>query len=188
MLISPEAVKAASYVNFNVEEGTVGASIREAQNIHLISIIGSNLLDKLQELVYNKMTEDTEESIDAEKNAVYKVLLDDYVEPYLANMTQALLCVPVSFKLRNLGVVRTSDTNADSPSLRDVMAVQTRYKGMASRYATYLSQYLCAHRAEMPELDAPDCGCGRFVKPAIGKTFVETGLVLGGTESGCECY
>lgn len=187
MLIGPDAVKAVSYVNFNVDEWLVGSSIREAQEVHLISIIGSNLLDKLQELVYNDITGNTESGINADEYAIYKVLLDSYVEPYLANMTQALLCVPASFKLRNLGVVRTADTNADSPSLKDVMAVQTRYKALASRYATYLSKFLCAHRAELPELDEGDCGCGLFVKPAIGKTFVETGLVLGSTDNGCDC-
>lgn len=186
MLVSPEAVKAGSYVNFNVDDGVVGTSIREGQQIHLQSVIGSNLLYRLQQLVYNKK-EGLEDDIDDDANWVYKELLDDYVQPYLVNKVQALICVPVSFKVRNLGVVRTKDTNVDGPTLREVMAVQNRYNTMAAKYATYLSKYLCAHRAELPELDETDCGCGVFVPPVIGKVFVETGLVLGGTKNGCEC-
>lgn len=186
MLVSPEAVKSGSYVNFNVDDGVVGTSIREGQQIHLQSVIGSNLLYRLQQLVYNKK-EGLEDDIDDDANWVYKELLDDYVQPYLVNKVQALICVPVSFKVRNLGVVRTKDTNVDGPSLREVMAVQNRYNTMAAKYATYLSKYLCAHRAELPELDETDCGCGVFVPPVIGKVFVETGLVLGGTKNGCEC-
>ena len=186
MLVSPEAVKSGSYVNFNVDDGVVGTSIREGQQIHLQSVIGSNLLYRLQQLVYNKK-EGLEDDIDDDANWVYKELLDDYVQPYLVNKVQALICVPVSFKVRNLGVVRTKDTNVDGPTLREVMAVQNRYNTMAAKYATYLSKYLCAHRAELPELDETDCGCGVFVPPVIGKVFVETGLVLGGTKNGCEC-
>jgi len=186
MLVSPEAVKAGSYVNFNVDDSVVGTSIREGQQIHLQSIIGSNLLYRLQQLVYNKK-EGLDDNIDAEANWIYKELLDDYVQPYMVNKVQALICVPVSFKVRNLGVVRTKDTNVDGPTLREVMAVQKRYNTMAAKYATYLSKYLCAHRAELPELNETDCGCGVFVPPVIGKVFVETGLVLGGTKSGCEC-
>lgn len=186
MLVSPEAVKSGSYVNLNVDDSVVGAAIREGQQIHLQSVIGSNLLHRLQQLVLNAK-EDADDNIDAEQNWVYKELLDDYVTPYLVNKVQALICVPVSLKIRNLGVVRTNDTNIDGPSLRDIMALQTRYNGMAAKYATYLSKYLCAHRAELPELNETDCGCGVFVPPVIGKVFVETGLVLGDTKSGCEC-
>lgn len=188
MLISPSAVKAVSYVNFNVDDGNMGTSIREGQEIHLQSIIGSNLLYRLQELVLNKK-EGKEDNIDAEANAAYKEILDDYIIPYLANKVQALLCVPVSFKLRNLGVVRTGDTNVSTPSLKDVMAVQTRYNTLAARYATNLSKYMCAHKNEFPELEQTDCpcGCSEFVKPLIGKTFVECGLVLGSNENGCGC-
>ena len=186
MLISPDTVKSASYVNYNVDDGTIGASIREGQEIHLQSIIGSNMLYRLQQLVKAQM-DGLMDGIDAEENELYKELLDDYIEPYLANKIQALLCMPISMKIRNLGVVKTGDTNVDGPSLKDVMALQTRYNGMAARYATYLSKYLCAHVKDFPELTQGDCGCGLFIKPVLGKTFVETGLVLGGNDSVCGC-
>lgn len=188
MLVGPDAVKSGSYVNYNVDDGVIGASIREGQEIHLQSIIGSNLLYRLQELVYNSLKGNAD-SIDDDENEIYKTLLDDYVEPYMVNKVQALICVPVSFKVRNLGVSKNSDTNTNAPTLQEVMAVQKRYNTMAARYATYLSKFLCIHRSELPELDEGNtCGCGDFVKPVIGKMFVETGLVLGSTEgSGCDC-
>lgn len=186
MLISPDTIKAASYVNYNVDDGTVGASIREGQEIHLQSIIGSNLLKRLQQLVLNAV-EYEEDNIDSDENLLYKQLLDDYIEPYLTNKVQALLCVPLSLKIRNLGIVKTGDTNVNTPSLKEVMALQTRFNGMAAKYATYLSKYLCAHKDDFPELSQGDCGCGVFVPPILGKTFVETGLVLGSTKNGCNC-
>lgn len=187
MLVGPDTVKAGSYVDFNVDDGTIGASIRECQNIHLQAIIGSNLLLRLQELVNNAINGAVQDTIDSEENYIYKELLDEYIKPYMVNKIQALLCVPISLKIRNYGVTKTSDTNIPTPSLQEIFALQGRYNGMAAKYATYLSKYLCAHRAELPELDETDCGCGVFVPPVIGKTFVSTGLVLGGTENGCGC-
>ena len=187
MLVSPDEVKSATYVNYNVDDGVIGASIREGQEIHLQEIVGSNLLYRLQELVYNAVNEETD-NIEDDENEIYKTLLDEYVQPYLVNKVQALICVPVSFKVRNLGVVKNSDTNTNAPTLQEVMAVQKRYNSMAARYATYLSKFLCIHKDEIPELsEGADCGCGNFVPPMIGKTFVESGLVLGSTKNNCGC-
>lgn len=187
MLVSPDEVKSATYINYNVDDGVIGASIREGQEIHLQEIIGSNLLYRLQELVYAEIKGQLD-GINAEENEIYKTLLDEYVEPYLVNKVQALICVPISFKVRNLGVVKNGDTNTNAPTLQEVMAVQKRYNSMAARYATYLSKFLCIHKDELPELtEGASCGCGNFVPPMIGKTFVESGLVLGSTRNNCGC-
>lgn len=186
MLTSPDDCKAASYINYNVDDALLGASIRETQEIHLQSIIGSNLLHRLQELVYNAIQDD-EDTIDDDANGLYKELLDNYVQPYLNVKTQAALCLPVSLKLRNYGVAKNSDTNIQSTSVREIMAAQNRYNTMAAKYATAISKFLCVHRDDFPELNETDCGCGVFVPAIIGKTFVETGLVLGDTKNKCLC-
>lgn len=186
MLVSPDDIKGSSYVNYNVDDSIVGPSIREAQEIHLQAVLGSNLLYRLQELVYNSI-KNQEDNIDDDENALYKELLDDYVQPYLEMKTQAVICLPVSMKIRNYGVAKNSDTNIQSPTVKDVMVAQNRYNTMAAKYATRLSKYLCIHRDDFEELSQTECGCGVFVKPMIGKTFVETGLVLGDSDNGCGC-
>lgn len=186
MLVSPDDVKGATYTNYNVDDALVGPTIREAQEIHLQSIIGSNLFYRLQALVFNQIMGNTD-AIDDEENAEYKTLLDEYIQPYLVNKAQALLCVPASFKLRNLGVTKTSDDNIQQVTLKEVMAVQRRFNEMAAKYATYLSKYLCAHKEDFEELGQSECGCGLFVPPVLGKTFVHNGLVLGSTKNGCKC-
>ena len=50
MLISPNSVKASTYLVSNVDDGVLGAAIRETQEVHLQSIIGSELLYRMQEL------------------------------------------------------------------------------------------------------------------------------------------
>ena len=184
MLTSPNAIKASSYLNSNVDDGTVGAAIREAQTVHLQSIIGSELLYKLQELVYNGI-KDYEDTIDDDENECYKTLLDLYVAPYLEAKTEAVLALLISYKTRNLGVIHASDTNLNAPSINDVLLVQQRYNGVAAKYATALSKYLCQNKPCFPELTSQGCNCTPYVAPQIGKTFVHTGLWLGGKGNIC---
>lgn len=184
MLTSPNAIKASSYLNSNVDDGTVGAAIREAQTVHLQSIIGSELLYKLQELVYNGI-KGYEDTIDDDNNECYKALLDLYVAPYLEAKSEAVLVLLVSYKTRNLGVIHASDTNLNAPSINDVLLVQQRYNGVAAKYATALSKYLCQNKPCFPELTSSGCNCTPYVAPQIGKTFVHTGLWLGGKGNLC---
>lgn len=185
MLVAPDDVKTA-YVNYNVDDSLVGASIRETQDIHLQSIIGSNLLYRLQELVYNAIKEESD-NIEESGNTLYRELLDDYVNPYMVSKAQAVLCVPLSYKLRNLGVIKTDDENIKQTSLKEVMAMQRRFNTSSAFYATQLSKYLCLHKDDFEELRQTECSCGMFVPAVLGKTFVETGLVLGSTKNGCNC-
>lgn len=184
--ISPDDIKGSSYVNYNLSDDLLGKAIRETQEVHLQAIIGSNLYYRLQELVFNAI-QDSGDTIDDEGFEAYKELLDDYVQPYLEEKTQAVLCVPATYKLRNFGVAKNSDTNIESPSLRDVMALQKRFNTSSAKYATRLSMWLCANKDAFPELSETSCGCGIFVPAVLGKKFVATGLVLGDTRNKCKC-
>ena len=177
MLVSPNTVKAGSYITNDVSDEIIGSSIREVQDIHLQSIVGSNLLNALQTLVYNKM-KNLEDTIDDDKNEAYKTLLDDYVTPYMVNKVQAAICLPITFKIRNMGVIQNSDTNVNKSYLSDIYAVQRRFNTMADRYATFLSMFLCERFSDFPELKETSCGCGAFVPAQVGKRFVNVGLNL----------
>ena len=185
MLVSPNTIKAQSYVTNDVSDEIIGASIRECQDIHTQSILGSNLLLALQTKVYNKM-KNLEDGIDDEANWCYKELLDEYVTPYMVAKTQALICVPITYKVRNMGVIQNYDTNVNREQLSEVYALQRRFNTSSARYATYLSQYLCSHKDDLPELKETSCGCGAFVPPMIGVKFSATGLVLGDGKPCCK--
>lgn len=184
MLTSPNSVKAVTYVNYNVTDDLIGGAIREAQEIHLQSIIGTALLRRLQELVKNKI-ENENDNIDSEANAAYKHLLDEYVEPYLISTAQFLLCTPLTFKVRNMGVVQNSDTNVDKVLAGDLNKVEARFKNESLQRATKLSKYLCKYKSAYPELES-SCDCNE-TKPMIGRKFVNVPLNLGQHRGDCCC-
>lgn len=186
MLTAPNTVKAGSYITNEVSDEMIGGSIREAQDIHLQSIIGTNLLLRLQTLVYNKMN-GLFDNIDAAENADYKTLLDEYVEPYLIAKTQAMICIPITYKVRNMGVVYNSDTNVNNGGMETTYAAQRRFNVLANQRATRLSMFLCTNRKDYPELDQDSCGCGLFVRPLIGRKFINVPLNLGNKHGDCCC-
>lgn len=186
MLESIDDIKAATYLNNNVNDNELGAALRETQNIHLQDIIGSNLLYRIQELIYNAI-EGNEDTIDDEKNEDYKTLLEDYIQPYLEAKIQAIICLPITYKTRNLGVTKSSDDNINYPSSDEVLLVQNRYNTSAGRYATILSKYLCANKEKFPELSQTCCSCVPFVEPKLNKNIINTGLFIGGKKNKCGC-
>ena len=185
MLISPSEVKASSYLGDNCDEQMIGQAIREAQEVHLQGIIGTALLDKLKSLIGLSL-DGKEGGIEAAENAVYKTLLDDYITPYLADKTQAVVVLPITLKTRNMGLVKNADDNAYQQATEDIYRAQRRYNTSSDRYATQISMYLCKHRSEMPELDA-SCGCDYYIKPQIGKTFISVPINLSTEDFNCGC-
>lgn len=186
LLEAPDDIKAATYLNNNVDDKMLGAALKETQYVHLQSIVGSNLLYRLQELVYNAI-EGNQDTIDDEPNAAYKTLLDDYVQPYLEAKIQAVLPLMITYKTRNLGLTKADDDNVRSADADDILLVQSRYNSVADRYATMLSKYLCDNKSTYPELDNTSCGCTPYVAPMLGKRFVNTGLWLGSDKNNCCC-
>ena len=183
MLVAPNTVKGAGYLQNNVSDDTLGTAIREAQEVHLASIIGRRLLERLKELVLAKVDNEPD-NIDADKNACYKTLLDDYVQPYLIAKVQSVICMPITWKTRNMGVIQGSDTNLNAQYMENVAKVANRYQTEALQKATRMSKWLCKNRGCFEDELNAECGCGEE-EPMIGVTFINVPLNLGRGKKNC---
>lgn len=172
MLISPQKVKSYGVINLNVNESEVGNAIRISQNIYLQDIIGTDLVEHMQELVYNKV-KGTGSSIDDEENEAYKVLLDDYLVPVLVYRTAVELCTVMTLKIRNMGVVKNSDTNVQATSAGDVKYMSEYYETFFYDAVNKLMDFLCENKEAYEEVPDDFCTCQR--KPR----YARTGLYLG---------
>ena len=172
MLISPQKVKSYGVINLNVNESEVGNAIRISQNIYLQDIIGTDLVEHVQELVYNKV-KGTGSSIDDEENEAYKVLLDDYLVPVLVYRTAVELCTLMTLKIRNMGVVKNSDTNVQATSAGDVKYMAEYYETFFYDAVNKLMDFLCENKEAYAEV--PDGFCTCSSKPR----YARTGLWLG---------
>lgn len=167
MLISPNKIKNYGEVNINMDDSRLSSAIRISQNVHLVDIIKKDLVEHLQQLVYNKVM-NLPDNIDDQDNVAYKTLLDDYVIPVLVYRTAVELTIINELKQRNMGVVKNSDTNVNQTSAAD-------YKYLKNYYNTYfydavnkMIAFLCENKAAFVELDDDFCNCSS--KPLYANT------------------
>ena len=171
MLANPDEVKAQGDINYNVDDTVIGACIRTSQNIYLRDVIGTALLEKMQELVYNAI-QGSGSSIDDEANVAYKTLLDDYVVPAITYKTASDLCSRLTYKLRNFGEVKDNSINIQSATLEEVIYMKGVYDTYYNDALNRLTEFICANEAAFPESNMK-CNCGGNPK------YARTNLWLG---------
>ena len=148
-LITVEELKADGFINQNLENEYLYSAIDEAQGIFLREIIGDSLYETLQ----NKLSE-------ANIDGVYQTLLDIYVKIYLKYKVLSLLCVPLNFKLRNIGIAQQFSNEVNTTSLEDTKYIQNYYEGKADFYANRLTKFLQTN--DIPEYK---CSCNQITEP-----------------------
>ena len=172
MLISPNKVKTYGTINLNVNDSEIGNAIRISQDVYLKDVFGAELIERLQELVYNKI-KGLPDSIDDEANEAYKALLDEYLTPVLVYRTAVELCTILTLKIRNMGVVKNSDTNVQASSPAEVSSMGEYYETFFYDYVNKTWDFLCQNKEAFVELPDGFCSCKK--KPLYGRT----GLFLG---------
>jgi len=184
LLIGPQELKEESLINANVEEKVLNSIVQTSQEIYLCKIIGTALYRKLQELVYNEIHNETPKISDGEYT-VYNELLENYVKPYLKYSAMKAFLIENTYKLRNTGVMRMSDTNVMSSDLDTLKYLEKHYYTYVAEYEDRLSKFICANKDSLPEVTAEVLPY--LDEPQSGENFSNTsGLWLGGTKNkGC---
>ena len=187
LLISVKELKSnGTLFSNNVDDGYLNSTIITCQEVYLEQVTGTALYHKLQELVYNQIT-GQEDGIYAPGNEAYKDLLEEMVKPYLKARATVDILYPVSYKIRNMGVMKSSDTNLQNADMSDIKYLEKQYLTYVAEYEQRLSKYLCANKEKFEELssDVPEY----FDQPSVGKNYAnECGLWLGSKKNkNCGC-
>lgn len=163
LLLSEKTLKEDSLINDNVESTYIIPAIQVAQEQGLQQIIGTLLYDKICDMVdRNQVTAD------------YRILLNDYITPYLEYKVMADIQLPLSYKFRNLGVNQTTDEHTYTPSLRDTQYLIEYYDNKAKFYSNRLFDYLKANHKLFPEFLKKD-SCDDLM---ANKMSYKTNIVL----------
>lgn len=149
-LISEKSLK-GFIVAENLDATYLTPPIDEAQNIHLAQKIGEKLLDKIVDLVVDGSIKDG-------GNVEYKRLLDDYITPYLQYKVVSSLVLPLAYKNRNSGVVRTENEYQTNTDMKDANFLRGYYNDLADYYGIRMDKYLSANGSLYPEYTKCSCG------------------------------
>ena len=143
-LITENTLKNETILNDNVGSEFIRPAIEASQDIYLQQLIGTELLNKLYNLVdTNTIIEDS--------NSHYKLLIDEYIQNYLKYKVLAEFTIPLAFKYRNSGIMQSNVEYASNTQMKDATLVQNHYELRASFYAERLSKYLNANSNSFPE-------------------------------------
>ena len=172
MLISPQKVKSYGNINLNVNDSEIGAAIRISQNVHLKDAICRDLIEHLQELVYNKI-KGNHPNINDEENEAYKALLDDFIVPALVYRTAMELCTILTLKIRSMGVVKNNDTNVQTTTAADISYMTEYYGALYNDALNRTVDFLSENKESFNEIPDGFCSC------STKSRFAQTGLWLG---------
>lgn len=184
LLISPSELKAESLINSNCDDKPLSNMVLTVQEIYLVKITGTALMRKLQELLYNEIN-GYEDKISLEVHEPYMDLLENYVKPYIKYNVLKIFVVENSFKLRNAGTIRVSDTNMNYSTVDDIKFLQHHFETYVAEYENRLSSYLCANKSDFPELHAEIPSY--MDAPRSGETFSNTGGLWLGKITNSKC-
>lgn len=166
LLTNENLIKSVTNIFDNVNGNYLLPSIKISQDLDLEDVIGTCLLETLQKMVYENTFKDS-----------YKVLLDEYIQPFLTYSSIVRLIPTVAYKITNAGIVKTDDEKMSSLSPNDVDKVTAQYQKIADAYRSKLGRFLIANKNDYPELsqyrDVAD------IKPNI-HSYATTNIVLGG--------
>jgi hypothetical protein len=144
-LISEETLKSESYINDNLDPAMILPSIQTAQDMHLQPLIGTKLYKTLMGMVKDNNIE-----------GYYKVLMDEYIRPFLIYAVLTDIQIPLAFKQRNAGIIQTNNEYVNNSFMNDVQAIKSYYENKMNFYGLRLSDWLKANSNNIKEYCGKD--------------------------------
>lgn len=158
LLCSPETIKSNNMLDCNVDDSAISSCITIAQNIYLKDVLGDKLVTKLQTLVYNSIN-NIEDNINDANNTVFKALLDTFVKDVITYKAVSELVVMNTLKIKNAGVVTTSDTNMSVVSLNDIKYIRDNYETYFNSSINRMIDFIKQNKDTFKDYTHIGCGC-----------------------------
>lgn len=138
LLINTDDILFYTNASPNIDSYKVNPHILNAQLMYLEGILGSDLYDKLLDLVDTNEIEDV-------ANVNYKTLLTDYIAPYLVMRTMELYVPLNAFQIADGGAYQHSATNAITSRLEEIDKISKKYQIIGQGHESRLTKYLCKY-------------------------------------------
>jgi len=143
-IVSESKVKQYTPLNNNVDNELVTNCIREAQDIHLQTVIGTKLYRKILSEIKNDTL-----------SGIYKTIVDEYIENFLIYAVYYESLDEINTRPRNNGLLKPSGgENSQSISTSDYQLKRQGVKNKMEFYAQRLAEYLCENSNSIPELNS----------------------------------
>ena len=147
LFITTEDLRRKSLVGGTVDADKFIQFIEVSQDIHIQNYLGTNLYNKMQDLVVN-------DQIDLPANAAYKTLLNDYLTPMLIWFAQSDYYMFASYQVSNGGVYKHRSESSETLSMQEVQYLVENSRNKAEFYTRRFLDYMTFNNDLYPEYNA----------------------------------
>lgn len=144
LLISTEDVKKFTILNGNLDVDDFIQYIKIAQDITIQNYLGTDLYNKLQELIISG-------DINLTPNAKYKTLLSNYIKPMLIHWAMVHYLPFASYTIANKGVYKHTSENAETLQKNEIDFLVEKERDIAEHYTQRFIDFMCFQQSQYPE-------------------------------------
>ena len=154
LLTTAGYIKTHTGLNDNTYDKMIVPALERAQDIDLTEVLGECLVASLQSKV-------SDGSIERRENALYKVLLDNYVQPFLAYTSISNIVLEIGQVMGNGGIDTLTDEHRQSLSMDERGQLKDYWKHHADSYRLRMQNFCKNNRTGFPELSQGCSPCGQ---------------------------
>lgn len=144
LLISTEDVKKFTILNGNLDVDDFVQYIKIAQDITIQNYLGTDLYNKLQELIISG-------DISLVGNTKYKTLLSNYIKPMLIHWAMVHYLPFASYTIANKGVYKHTSENAETLQKNEIDFLVEKERDIAEHYTQRFIDFMCFQQSQYPE-------------------------------------
>ena len=144
LFISEAKLKDSTAINLNVDVELLLPFVREAQKIYVETALGTDLNQKLKDLI-------TAGTVDATGNEAYKTLLDDYICDMLPSYSLYHAFNYLRHKVENGNIYSKTSETGTALSTEEAQSFREEILNTASYYRERLISYICNNTSSFPE-------------------------------------
>lgn len=155
LLISEETLKTYTAIQNNVQSDELRFCILQAQTIQIQESLGTNLYDKMLNLVDNG-------DIYLSGNTKYKELLDKYIQPALISYSYYLALSNFFVKFLSVGLVSNRSEMGEKIDFKTFQFLQSNAKDQAEFNNNLLRRHLIFRSGNYPEYNSGNLNNGEL--------------------------
>jgi hypothetical protein len=172
LFISEETLKTYTSINENVQSDELRWCIMMSQQIQLQESLGTNLYNKMIDLVDSG-------DITLPGNSNYKHLLDEYIQPMLINYSYYMGLDNFYVKFMSVGLVSNRSEQGTQIDFKTFQYLKTNAKQQAEFSDNLLRRHLIFRSGNYPEYNNGDLNSGEL--PPIPKSPFKANITLPGS-------
>ena len=144
LFISESVLKSSSALNLNISTTLLLPYVRQAQKLYIETKLGTDLNNKLKDLIVAGTVNDA-------GNEAYATLLNDYIPDVLVNFSFFHAIPFLRFKIENGNIYSKTSETGTALSTEEAQHLREEIRNTAEYYTERLIDYICNNSTLFPE-------------------------------------